>query len=309
MHRARTLAIVVAFVALVAPAFAMEPTNVTRARAAYDRGLRLHATGDYAAAAKAFAEADMLVPEAASLEAALEDAMRADDAALVAEMLERSEKRPVDAGLRKTIEGAKKRFAGRAGKIVVECMDCVVAVDGAGAEMLRPIWVKPGAHDVRLQHGDEKHHEVVEVPGGGEVVVRMPGVAAPAPPKPLPPPPPEERKGGISPMWFYMALAGTTVAGTFTTLSVIDTLKKHDRFVADNCLGGSTGPHPSGCPERGREGENAQTRTNILLGATALLAVTTATLGIFVVETGRSSSVGFSATPTYAGTTLQISTP
>ena len=110
-------------------------------------------------------------------------------------------------------------------------------------------------------------------------------------------------------MWFYMALAGTTVAGTFTTISIIDTLKKHDRFVADNCTAGNTGPHPNGCATSAREGENAQTRTNILLGATTILAITTATIGIFVVQTGDSSRVRFGATPTYAGTTLEITTP
>src|SRR5207237_906681 len=123
-------------------------------------------------------------------------------------------------------------FAGRTGKIIVECMECLVAVDGAGAEMLRPIFVTPGPHAVRLQQQGEQHEEIVEVGAGREVTVRMPakGGATVAPMKPPPPPAAPPANGGVTPMWFYMGLAGTTLAGAFTTLSVIDTLKKHDRF-------------------------------------------------------------------------------
>jgi hypothetical protein len=60
--------------------------------------------------------------------------------------------------------------------------------------------------------------------------------------------------------------------------------KKHDRFVGDGCASGATGPRPSDCGARSREGENAQTRTNILLGATALLGVATATFGVLTVS-------------------------
>jgi hypothetical protein len=312
MHLARTAAIALAvlavsFVERVARADRTVPADP---HAAYDRALRAHKAGDYATAAREFMRADILAPSDAALEAALEDAMRADDAVLGAELVDRADRRTdADARLQKSLEAAHRRFDGRTGKIVVECMSCLVAVDGVGVEMLRPIFVAPGSHAVRLQQDGEQHEEIVDVGAGRIVTVRMPSTGAAAPrdvaPKPLPPAPSE--KSGVAPMWFYMGLAGTTLAGTFTTLSIIDTLKKHDRFVSDGCLAGTTGPHPTDCGPRSTEGENAQTRTNILLGATAILAVSTAVLGIFVAN--GSARVGFGATSTGAQASVAVSTP
>jgi len=174
----------VALVAGGAPASAGETgapgtePNVDRARAAYDRGVRAHALGDHGAAARAFAEADALAPKAASLEAALESAMKADDAVLGAELVERADGRAPDAGLRTTLEAARKRFAGRTGKIRIECAGearCLVAVDGTAGDARKPIFVGAGPHAVVVQRGADRIERLVDVKAEQIVVVAANG--------------------------------------------------------------------------------------------------------------------------------------
>ncbi len=81
-----------------------------RAREAYDRGVRAHAAGREQEAALAFAEADAIDPSPAALEAALEASMRADDAVLGTELLDRAAGRPADKGVARSVDAAKKRF-------------------------------------------------------------------------------------------------------------------------------------------------------------------------------------------------------
>jgi hypothetical protein len=148
--------------------------DVERARAAYDRGIRANALGDHAGAAKAFAEADALAPKTASLEAALESAMKADDALLGAELVDRADDRAPDAGLRKTLEAARRRFAGRTGKIRIDCRGetrCLASVDGAAADARKAIYVAAGPHAVVVQRGEERSERLIEVRADAIVVV------------------------------------------------------------------------------------------------------------------------------------------
>lgn len=269
---------------------AAEPgPDVERARDAYDRGVRAHAAGDHAAAAVAFADADKLAPTAASLEAALEAAMRADDAALGAELLERAEARPErDASLSKTIDAAKSRFAGRAGKIRVQCKEsdlCLVAVDGRALDASRPIWTTVGAHTVIVQREHDRIERLVQVDPGAVTVVSAAGDApafmqakAGGPNTPR-----AEARGGVSPVWFWIGLGATAVAGGAATISGLAALADHDDFVARGCGRGGTGPVPSDCNRLSDAGGVATLRTNLLIGLTGLLAVNTAVLGaVFV---------------------------
>ena len=336
----------VTLVAVGAPAFAGEngaiggELEVDRARAAYDRGVRAHALGDHGAAARAFAEADALAPKAASLEAALESAMKADDAVLGAELVERADGRAPDAGLRTTLEAARKRFAGRTGKIRVECggeARCLAAVDGSAADARRPIFVGVGPHAVVVQRGAERIERLVDVKADQVVVVaanaESAGAGANAGANANAGAGAGANAGagagasgstgtgggeghGISRGWFYVGLGLTAALGGATVVSGLDAVAKHDRFKSDGCASGASGPVPSDCSERGAEGSRAQTRTNVLLGATAVLAVTTVAIAIFAVRwkdgtearlTFAPSLVAKSGASTMAG--LQIVTP
>lgn len=297
---------------------------MTRARAAYDRGKRAHAAGDHAAAARAFAEADALVPEAASLEAALESAMRADDAVLGAELLDRGESRSVDEGLRKTMSTAKARFAGRTGIVKAECAGqtpCLVSIDGVASDGARPVHVKIGPHSVVVQRGAERIERLVDVGAGATVIVpppaagetpKPPVVAPPPRTAPTPNPPPETpSSGGLSPMWFVVGVGATAVAGGFALINGLDTLSKHDRFAEGNCLTSSTGRRAGDCDSIASDGTAAQTRTNIGIVLGAAFAVATTALGIWAIQwrDGTTARVGALAGPGGGGATFQLTTP
>jgi hypothetical protein len=269
-----------------------------RARAAYDRGVRAHAAGDHAGAARAFAEADALVPDNASLEAALESALAADDPVLGAELLDRGAGRTADAGLARTMESARRRFAGRSGKLHVDCdgaPSCLVSVDGVAGDATRPLYVKPGPRAIVVQRGRERIERIVDVLPDRVTVVppKLSPIGAPVEgprggpldPSPLPPVHPADRSsGGLSPTWFWVGLGATAVAGTFTALSGAFTLNAHDRFEQGGCAIGATGPRAADCDARGSDGKSDQLRTNVLLTTTAVLAVATAVIGVFAVK-------------------------
>ncbi|MBX3186110.1 MAG: hypothetical protein KF819_03805 [Labilithrix sp.] len=263
-----------------------------RARAAYDRGVRAHAAGDHAAAARAFAEADALVPDGASLEAALESSIAADDAVLGAELLDRATGRAADAGLARTIAAARRRFAGRTGTLQVDCENapsCLVSVDGVAGDATKPLYVKPGPRAVVVQRGRERIERIVDVVADRVTVVppKLAPVATVAPvasDRPARALDSSSSRGGLSPTWFWVGAGATAVAGAFTALSGVFTLEAHERFEQGGCGLGATGPRAADCDARGEGGRSDQARTNILLGATAVFAVATAVLGVFVVD-------------------------
>jgi hypothetical protein len=319
----------VTVVAAGSPAFAGEndvnvaEPGIDRARAAYARGVRAHAAGDHAAAAKAFAEADALAPTAASLEAALESAMKADDAVLGAELVERADGRAPDAGLRTTLEAARKRFLGRTGKIRIDCAGttrCLAAVDGAAADARKPIFVGAGPHAVVVQRGGERFERLVDVKAEQIVVVAAStdanaNVNANANANANANGGGEEARG-IPRGWFYLGLGLTAVLGGATVLSGLDAVAKHDQFKSDGCTSGGSGPVPVGCADHATSGTRATTRTNVLLGATALLAVTTVTIGILAVRWKNGTEARVTFSPSFLGRNaatasagLQILTP
>jgi hypothetical protein len=302
-----------------------DASQLDRARAAYDRGVRAHAQRDYVTSARAFAEADSLAPAPASLEAALEAAMRADDALLGAELVDRAEGRAGDAGVARTVAAAKKRFAGRTGRVKVDCRSesrCVAAIDGAPADARKAIYVIAGPHSVVLQRGDERLERLVEVKADATVIVGsetgVPSAGSPISTPTTPPstdgpatPPPDTTRGGISPVWFFVGIGLTAAVGGVTLLSGLDAVSKHDKFSNDGCGTDGTGPRPGDCDQRGKDGESAQRRTNVLLGATAVLAAATVAVGVFAVrwKDGTRARVTIGTTRSAALAGFEIVTP
>lgn len=281
------------------------------AREAYDRGVRAHTAGDHASAARAFAEADDLTPSNASLEAALESAMRADDVVLGAELLVRSESRALDAASKKSVQTARKRFAGRTGRIKVECgaaTTCLASIAGVAADAKRPIFVKVGAHTVVVQRDDLRFERLVDVRADAVVVIDAPGEPARGAeaPKPTPAAPSPAPAGGLSPIWFWAGAGATVVAGAVTAGFGLHALSTHDRFERDGCNVGASGPRAADCDATGRSGERATTITNVALGTTAVLAVATAAVGIFFVRWGDGSGVRLTGSVDRVGLELRM---
>lgn len=285
MHRVRVLVAALASALLVtAGAARAAEGDLARAREAYDRGVAADAAGDHGAAARAFAEADALAPSVASLEAALESAMRADDARLGGELLERAAGRPADAGLARTVEVARRRFSGRTGVLVVDCgaRECLVSVDGVAREGRR-VRELVGPHDVLVQRDGVGTRRLVRVEPDATVVI-SPDEPATPPPAREPPPAASRDRGGLPPLVFFVGVGATAALGGVTVVSAVDTVRFHDRFVADGCAPGGTGPLAASCEARADDGRDRQLRTNLLLGGTAVLAVASAVVGALFVR-------------------------
>jgi len=252
-----------------------------RARDAYERGSSAYRAGDYARAAREFAAADALVPNAVTLRAALDAATLADDAVLGARLLSRVDRGPEDGALGAAIASARARFAHRTGRVVVHCargVRCLAAIDGAPVKPLAPEIVSVGVHTVSVEGSGPLEQHMVEVLADQAVDVGSSPVVVAPPPPPLESPP---APGGASPAWFFAALAATGVSAGLSIWSGVDTLQRHSSFEAAGCL---RGPASVTCSDLESAGTSAQTRTNALLGVTAGIGVGTAVLGLFVVR-------------------------
>lgn len=257
-----------------------------RAKEAYDRGVRAHANGDHHAAARAFAEADAIAPTTASIEAALESAMKADDEVLGTELLDRAAQRQVDPAAAKILQSAKKQFAGRTGRIRVDCglaTKCLASIDGVASDAWHAIIVKIGAHTVVVRRDDEKFDRLVEVQP--DAVVTVAPEARREQHAPYGPTANDAHESkGIAPVWFFVGLGVTAALGAFTTWSGLDAVKKHDDFEAKGCALGTTGPVPADCASRADDGDGAKSRTNVGIALTSVAAAVTIVTGAFFVR-------------------------
>lgn len=271
-----------------------------RAREAYDRGTEAHKRGEFAQAAADFALADQLAPSPVALRAAIDEALRADDPALGMELVERAKRGAVEGDLAASVGQARTKFAGRAGRVRVKCPQaCMATIDGRPLDVQKETWTTAGQHTVVVQMGDDAQQRLVDVKADDTTevapAVKTPAIAPvpvpvappvqpPAPPFPAPEPsapPPAEKPApapaasGITPVVFWLGVGATAVLGGATALSGIDASNKHSRFVSAGC--NSVGY--DGCGQASTDGAAAQTRTNVLIGATAVIGVATVVIG------------------------------
>jgi hypothetical protein len=96
---------------------------------------------------------------------------------------------------------------------------------------------------------------------------------------------PADRGTRVLPTWaFWSGLGATAVLGGVTIWSGVDTLNTKDEFDKD----------PS--PKKRDEGEQAELRTNVLIGTTGVLAAATVVIGVFFTDwSGGSSTEGAQA--------------
>jgi hypothetical protein len=305
---ALTLTLALAF-ATRAGAQTPSATDQARARDAFERGSAAYRVGDFARAATEYARADALDPNAAALRAALDAATLADDPVLGTELIERATRAPVDADSRKTLDAARARFEHRTGHVVFRCapnVACLATIDGAAIDTSRPKIVTVGAHAIVIQSEAGLQPLIMKVAADQTIVV---SAAQPPPPAPITPPPapapvtmpPASAHAGLHPAFFFAALGTTVVAGGISVWSAFDTRHRHTEFVNAGC---NRAPSSS-CDALASDGDAAQTRTNVLLAVTGALAVTTATLGVFVRWHGAHGE-SIAITPNGAGASLRV---
>ncbi len=299
------------------------PDDDARARAAqaYKRGVAATDRGDHREAAKEFALADATAPNPVALRAALDAAVDADEPVLGSELVARASRAPVEGLLAKSVEAAKKKFAGRAGRLEVVCPEratCLATLDGSAIKVGAPTWTRSGQHTVVVQLDGVAQTKLVEV-GPDEVAtvtpapvaasVAPPGPATPGspsvPPPSFPPLPPASEPEPSSPSRTGLWITGglTVAVGAFAGVFAFRAKTAHDDFVSADC---PRVPHSS-CEELKVDGEDTQRTANILFGITGALAVGTGVVALFFTDWGgpkkKAGSAAFVA-PTTGGATL-----
>lgn len=268
-------------------AWAQAPSADARARAkeAYDRGVEAHGKGDMQKAAQEFARADSLAPSAVALQAALDAAIEADDPAIGADLVDRSRREKTsNAQLAASVNQAKTKFAGRAGRVHVTCpagSTCLATIDGAPMDTTKAAWSRTGQHTVVVQVDGEPETKLVRVEADQIVEVNATKKIVPsdAPPKDVPPagPPTEKKKfEGLPPVVFYGGAGLTVVLAGVTTFFALQTSSKHDEFESLGCVGANI----TGCTDLKDEGESSQTGTNAGIVLTSVAAVATVVIGV-----------------------------
>ena len=310
----RRLLLILLFIS--APALAQSARE--RAREAYDRGTAAHKRGDFVQAAADYALADEIAPSPVALRAAIDEAVRADDAALGMELCARAKRGAVEGDLAKSVAAARTKFQARAGIVRVRCPSaCMATLDGKPLAVDKDSWATLGQHTVVLQVGDDAQQRLIEVKVEAPTEVSpsprpAPAPATPppeAPPATAPQPPPESAprpakepvpyvapapeptpaaRSGVSPVWFLVGAGATLALGAGTAASALDTSSKHDDFVKAGCdVHGS-----AACDAAAKSGQDAQTRTNVLLVAAAALGVATVILGAAFTRWGGDAGDG-----------------
>jgi hypothetical protein len=272
-----------------APALADDTTD-TQAHQAYERGTAAYRRKDYATAAREYAAADSLSPNPVALQAAIDATVQADDPVLGLSLLDRARGAPRTSALLSTMLVAEQKFAHRTGRIAIICpaQPCLATIDGAAIDPSQPTVVRVGAHTVMIESAGATTRTVT-VPPDETLTVTAPSSSpssaptstppatspSPTPSPSAPPAPTPIPASGLSPLWFFTGLGVTFLAGGIAIGSGVDTASKASAF-ASSCR---TAPSPAqGCGSLASAGQSAQTRTNVLLGVTAILGVATAVL-------------------------------
>jgi hypothetical protein len=271
--RCLLLAVAISGVSGVARA---DQKDVEGARAAYDRGAAAYDAGDYKLAASELTRADDLAPNDVALELALKAAVKADDARLAMALSRKADARQATGALAAARDAARTKMAARTGQVLVGCAAgtfCTATMDAAPYPVGSAQYVLVGDHRVVIDTNGRKEAYAVRVdPFAAIDVVAKGGALVSAVTPSSDAVRPDERpkqSGGLGPGWFIGAASLTTLLGAAATVSAIDLGTKHDVFVAS----------PS---ERGSlDGEDAQVRTNVLIGVASVSLVATAVLGIF----------------------------
>jgi hypothetical protein len=308
--RARRLGPFVALLLLCAPARAVAqpqpappaPSQANRdaAAAAFAEGERAFAAGDYQRAARSFAQAYALAPHPAALWNTARAWHEAGELARAANLFAKYlREAPAGAPDRGSATKALEDLSRKLGRIDVFAPGLAdVRVDDTPADG-GIVYVSPGTHVIRARAKSGVLQRTREVEAGAVIEVALVGEAVdpaspprdPAPPPaastplplklatppgegslPTPPAPTQPSSRGWSPIVVSVGVAVTAVLAGVTIGSGVDTLNTRDRFDRNPIEANRAA------------GEDAQLRTNVLLGVTIGSAALTAVAAIWLVE-------------------------
>lgn len=281
MNRCSPFVLVAAALALTAPGPAAAQDSKAEAAQRFKEGEKAFKRHEYAAAAKAFEEAHAIAPHPAALFNAATAHQKAGDLVRAANLCARYLRdAPEDDSRREKANVLIGELMPKLGRIQVKDRGAKnVELDGKAVDA-ETTYVDPGDHTVSGEFGDKTVQRKLTVVAGSLVKVALDppkreGAALEeegddAPAKAPEPDATQKADKGLSPTLFYVGLGVTAVVGGVTLWSGLDTNKARDEYDAD--------PTPEGLDE----GRAKQSRTNLLLGATAVAGVGTAVVGLFL---------------------------
>ena len=251
---------------------------------AYDRGTTAYLSEQYELAAHWFERAYRVVPTSTALVQAVRAHHKAGNSIRAANLaLQLQDEYPGDARSKQitnAVVGAVKPD-----NVLVEAQcekRCTLEIDGALVQHA-VFFVTPDVeHSLKAAFDNGETSTFVRAAAGTTKKITL---AAPAPP----PPPP-------IPRWAFFSSLGATVAlGAVTAWSGIDANKGVDAYESAARAASSPGINNGNSPTPEQqaqalleEGQQKERRTNILIGVTAGMAVTTAVLGVFTNWKGES---------------------
>ena len=281
---------------LLAPLAAAQQGDVSAAAAAFSRAQEAEARGDPSRAASLYELADKISPAPAALRNATRARLAAGQLAAAAVNAEELKRRyPADTDSSTLADEVLNEARQKLGRVSAQCSpDCHLVVDGlaASTELKRAhvVYVQPGPHTViaRFESGAGAT-ENVDATAGQPIQLQLlepapaapPAAAAPpvesAPIAPATPPPAQDQgaAGGLSPV-VGLAIGGVAVVlGGVAAWSAIDTQSAADDFKKNPTR------------EAFDDGESKDTRTNILIGAAAVVGVASASVLLFATDWSR----------------------
>ena len=273
----------------------------------FDAGRRAYRLRDFENAAVHFENADRDVPSPEALQSAIRARKEAGQGARAATLAAWALSRyPGDAEL---AESAPKLLADADKalfKVNVSCAPgCTLVVDDKvapfGETPAATLYLEPGSHSVVASWPNDRNtRAAIEATAGGTNSVSFSAPAAPAVSStaadPSAPPPPDAdraQQSGLPPAVFFAGVGATVIMTGVTTWSGIDTINNPGKdAIASQCQ-----PRDTNC-EAYQLGLSHQRRTNMLIGATAVVAAATAVVGLFFTNWGGSKASEAFVAPT-----------
>jgi hypothetical protein len=274
----------------------------------FDAGRRAFKVKDYEGSAVHFENADRDAPSPEALQSAMRARKEAGQIARAATLgawgtTRYPSDKPFGDYARQVLAEADKTLH----RVAITCQpDCTVIVDNKVMPFPESanstVYLEPGSHAIVAGWSNNRHRnaDVNAVPGGTSKLVFNAASADKAPSDPTSAtrdpgtstgdpqadrPPDAEKKSGLPPMVFYVGLATTAVLGGVTTWSGIDALNNPGADAVSNCKG-----TPAECRALLDEGIAHQTRTNVLIGVTSVVGVTTGIIALFFTNWGDDSA-------------------
>jgi hypothetical protein len=286
---------------------AAAPPDADRLKAAadeFDTGRRAFKIKDFEGAAAHFENADRDAPSPEALQSAIRARKEAGHTARASTLAALALSRyPNDKTFGDYARQVLSEFERLLYRVAITCSpDCTVIVDSKVMPFPESanavVYLDPGPHALIAGWSNNRHKstEVTAIAGGGSKLSFVaPPLEKPAPvadsaasPRDGDPTAPtaepdssqdKPKKSGLSPVVFFVGVGATAIMGGVTIWSGIDTMNNPGTArVQSEC---ATVPRIEDCKTY-QTGLDHERRTNILIGATSVVGVTTAVIGLFL---------------------------